>query len=520
MGRIYTTKIAIVCFFLAVIFVAFKSYIERDKRFQPAHGISSKSTPEKGWTIGEGDSVIRRKISYPGANGEIGLQTTWNRLPNNPLLQSGSVPNEQLLQTKKCPVCFGNDICPLISDGALELDIKQMVLSAGKPRKVAFEGAWHATTSVIAKSMVPSEFSILDHHICSNASLKSDCDVAEAAYFLMSNGNNNNEFSVDDLQMIRAAVKKKKSDIPLAICGSSKLVSLLKAAFDEDKDGQMNDKEQIMLYSSVAFSTEVVILKFFSKYLPSLPFPQFYGTCGRIYVMEGGITPLSDFMNEPFNVRASLGAQILQMIEDFTTDEDSDWFIMFTDFSFDNLGVNKDGEVVIIDVEGVILVEKSSLITPENNYMERSSENRSKDPCNDQCLRTFVQQMLHSSDSTKSCSVINRYSHLMYNVVCRKVLSYLTLHQAEDNSDLTIEAVPTRAVIGLLHDPPSKDKAALEELLQECIVETVSGGRTQAAEELRDYLSEFFQDDDDDDYESKNEADEYDVNENGKHAPV
>lgn len=63
--------------------------------------------------------------------------------------------------------------------------------------------------------------------------------------------------------------------------------------------------------------------------------------------------------------------------------------------------------------------------------------------------------------------------------------------------------------LGLLHDVPHKDKSIVDELLQECVQETAPGGRIQAAEELKDYLLEFFKEDDGgdedlEDYEIKN----------------
>lgn len=46
-------------------------------------------------------------------------------------------------------------------------------------------------------------------------------------------------------------------------------------------------------------------------------FPRLVGVCGRLAVLEEEMTPLSSMLDEPFNVRASLAAQILTMIDDF-----------------------------------------------------------------------------------------------------------------------------------------------------------------------------------------------------------
>lgn len=433
-------------------------------------------------------------------------------LSNVPVLKEGTVPSEQLLQTKKCPICFGTDLCKHIENGVLELDQSKMIITPGKPRKISYNGALHTSNAVVAKTLVPSEFTLLEQHICLTANENPNCDVSKASEKLLKDANN--LLQVEAIQHLHKNMKKTRSDIPVAICTNKRLLFLLKKAFHEEKGGEISQKEQLMLYSTLASSPELVILKFLTDFFPSLPFTQYYGSCGRMFFVEGAIAPLKDFLTEPFHVRASLGAQILQMIEDFTADEDSEWFVMFTDFSFDNLGVNKDGEVVIIDVEDMVLVDKMFLKL-ESEISDKFVNNNSQEPCNEHCLRLFTQQVLHSASSSKSCAIIPRYSHLMYAVICQKILSYLEEHRVEEFyiTDPYKKSRPS-PYPGLLHNAPSKDKGALEELLQECVQETAPGGRLQAAEELKDYLSEFFKDDDGDEEDAKNDSDEYEISDN------
>lgn len=46
-------------------------------------------------------------------------------------------------------------------------------------------------------------------------------------------------------------------------------------------------------------------------------FPRLVGVCGRAGVVEGELTSLASMLDESFNVRASLAAQILTMVDDF-----------------------------------------------------------------------------------------------------------------------------------------------------------------------------------------------------------
>ena len=48
--------------------------------------------------------------------------------------------------------------------------------------------------------------------------------------------------------------------------------------------------------------------------------------------------------------------------------------------------------------------------------------------------------------------------------------------------------------IGLLHGIPDYERGSIEELLAECVEETEPGGRIQAAQDLRDLLSDLLLD--------------------------
>lgn len=68
-------------------------------------------------------------------------------------------------------------------------------------------------------------------------------------------------------------------------------------------------------------------------------------------------------------------------------------------------------------------------------------------------------------------------------------------------------------VSGLLHNIPAADRATVEELLAECVEEAAPGGRLQAAQELRDFLSDFLLDEED---EEGDEDEEDDTGDNGE----
>lgn len=60
-----------------------------------------------------------------------------------------------------------------------------------------------------------------------------------------------------------------------------------------------------------------ILTQILTKANLNVGFPRLVGVCGRAGVVEGELTPLASMLDESFNVRASLAAQILTMVDDF-----------------------------------------------------------------------------------------------------------------------------------------------------------------------------------------------------------
>ena len=73
--------------------------------------------------------------------------------------------------------------------------------------------------------------------------------------------------------------------------------------------------------------------------------------------------------------------------------------------------------------------------------------------------------------------------------------------------------------LGLLHGIPEWERGSIEELLAECADETEPGGRIQAAQDLRDLLSDLLLDEEDEENEKQiqmgndNDYDDYEEGE-------
>ena len=72
------------------------------------------------------------------------------------------------------------------------------------------------------------------------------------------------------------------------------------------------------------------------------PVPKFYGSCGRLAVMEDVGNPLSSVVNEPFTKRARMALQVLKIASQFTRN-DPNLALYLTDWSMDNFAVDTTG---------------------------------------------------------------------------------------------------------------------------------------------------------------------------------
>ena len=73
------------------------------------------------------------------------------------------------------------------------------------------------------------------------------------------------------------------------------------------------------------------------------PVPKYYGSCGRLAVVEDAGYPLSSALDESFTKRARLSLQILQLAQKFTRNE-LNLSLYLTDWALDNFAVDSTGK--------------------------------------------------------------------------------------------------------------------------------------------------------------------------------
>lgn len=395
-----------------------------------------------------------------------------------------------LAKEETCPLCFGNYLCEDISAGFLTLDSDTPFVKDGEMVYEAHLGDLHKLSV-----KVPSveRFSLLDEMVCLNASLEIGCNSGSASIrsYLA-----RQPLSSRSLYHLLHTLGIPRTQYPLLMCPSKKLLTVIERSFDENNDRSLTSEERIALYTTLAVAPDIVVLKILTKANLNVGFPRLAGVCGRIAVLEGELTPLTSLLDEPFSVRASLAAQILTMVDDFMED-DPEWYLFYAAWTIEKLAVNKEGEVVLTDLSNMAIVDKSLF----RDEYDEGSEVRNEEMCNQECFQKFTAEVYREDNSLDEvCARVEDVGHLMYAAVCAMILSDMKQHKYVDYfSGSTNQHQLPRLTNGLLHSIPASDRSTVEELLAECVDEAAPGGRLQAAQELREFLSDFLDENEDDD---------------------
>ena len=86
-------------------------------------------------------------------------------------------------------------------------------------------------------------------------------------------------------------------------------------------------------------------------------FNRYFGACGRFAVFEDAGQPLESFKKSSWTVRARLSLQILKLAQKMS--EHLVLSLYLTDWSIDNFAVSKHLEVKLIDLEDIVIVNKT-----------------------------------------------------------------------------------------------------------------------------------------------------------------
>nr|XP_006819942.1 PREDICTED: deleted in autism protein 1 homolog [Saccoglossus kowalevskii] len=243
--------------------------------------------------------------------------------------------------------------------------------------------------------------------------------------------------------------------------------------------GEPEMANRLQFMTSLVIHPEGLLLQFFSSFPDSpWPFPRYIGECGRLVIVEHAGTPLREFYDAPWVDRARLVLDVFDVVDRLQR-LSPDWSILFTDLHSDNFAVSPSGELVIVDLEDILVLDKHLKQNAGRTRKTRKSFKELKE------LADLV-----ADDPDEYCQDIP-HSDVMYLSVCILLLSNWENATRVGEDAIGIDGnIDTSAVrIGaLLDDPPPSIRDELETLLARCLHENSSGDRLHAIEQLRRIL--------------------------------
>lgn len=363
------------------------------------------------------------------------------------------------LHLSKCPACYGTDFCPHMNKDNLHLHLwsKCKICNYFNAKNVYYGTLGDNHQEVVLKMLAHNwELDEADAKICQEAAADSQraCDVKDAIIKLQKITNENNHGTVN------ASMLHNLSHI--FKCPSQRLLRHLQAA--------SNKRESLMatahFITTAIINQEGVLLQAFPA--EEWPFPQYLGACGRMIVEEYVGRTLEYYSNADWMFRLHLAYQLMEIAQ-LLTKNSAEFAFYLTDVSFHNFAVRKNGSVVLIDVEDVIVVDQQDVRKRQPAGWDQPHQH-TFDGCAD-CL---------SFSSEDLCD--HEIADHNYYAICQSLL-------VQNSYSHGIKG-------GLLHGMPWRinEKWNLEKLLEECAKPSSKLSRFDIVPELMKTMKAILQD--------------------------
>ncbi|CAF0967201.1 unnamed protein product [Adineta steineri] len=170
----------------------------------------------------------------------------------------------------------------------------------------------------------------------------------------------------DNCQYKSSCFRHLKSPLSTLLpCSNITFISKFRNAFILSTDFDPNDSE-ISFQVTSQINLEPIVLSSLSG--SGLPFPFYYGSCGRVVVVSDEGLDLVSYLHSSFQFRAFLARELLISMYELNNNN-SEMIIYYPDVNLENFVYNEyERRVKIIDLELVIIVEREF-------FLEKNNEN-------------------------------------------------------------------------------------------------------------------------------------------------
>ncbi|XP_052783048.1 divergent protein kinase domain 2A-like [Mya arenaria] len=182
---------------------------------------------------------------------------------------------------------------------------------------------------------------------------------------------------------------------------------------------------------------------------------------------------MSSVLRHFLSPEATMALKLIKIAEKLSNNLD-DFALYVTDVTMDSFAVNDKGELLLIDLDSVLVVDKLAVKGSELttwNGMHESQFNECRNQTFRECNKDTEPQLCRHANSDHN-----------YYVICRQLLS----QDAYDGSEKRRSFVN-----GLLHDMPdtARNDWELDYLLSESVMPTRQRGRMQVVHKMIEALS-------------------------------
>jgi len=185
-----------------------------------------------------------------------------------------------------------------------------------------------------------------ENRLCASAGRPTGCDVGQAAVkSLTASGT-------------RWMVSHLKGISNMTACPTERLLEKMMDRYREKRDAiDLSSHERIQMITTLMLSQEPILFQTFPQ-SDGWPFAGYVGACGRFVAYESAWSPLYQFVDESWLVRAHLALKLLT-IANKLTDNKSQYGIYWTDISYADFGVDdKSGNVVVVNGRNLMVVDR------------------------------------------------------------------------------------------------------------------------------------------------------------------
>lgn len=359
-----------------------------------------------------------------------------------------------IVRRDKCDACYGDTFCSNVLKGSIVMDIPHK--ATGMSSKGVYIGQWEGKTIVVKTGVTIDRFMTFDRCLCKTVFKVPDCDVPMAI-------SNVSKIDIDVIRKLQSKVHGRP--LYYSYCASTELLNQLSLRYARYTPNRATN----FLFTSLVLNPEFAFLNYFTKYENWL-FPDYYGSCGRISIVEHGGSPLETFLDNSFKERAEIASILLKSLMSLISDNHQ-WAIYYLDVNHENILYNEKSKMIsFVDLNDIVVLRK----------FEESQ--REIEICNEKCMYKDI--ILSSLERHKCTTVGYQAENSIFASTCAQILTDSTEIRQKFGNKLFGETITK----GLLHSASRDTYSKIHELIAECVYENHPNGRFQAVHKLINVL--------------------------------